>query len=91
MNTLKLNALESSSLSKKEMNLINGGNRACVCACNYEGQEGGSSRVDNGKARVDNGKANYGIGPGGGHSDDDLSHDLHEIATAIGFNGIVYC
>ena len=50
MNTLKLNALESSSLSKKEMNLINGGNRACVCACNYEGQEGGSSRVDNGKA-----------------------------------------
>jgi natural product precursor len=84
MNTLKLNALESSSLSKKEMNLINGGNRVCVCACNFEGQEGGSSRVDNGRA-------NYGIGSGGGHSDDDLSHDLHEIATAIGFNGIVYC
>ena len=82
MNTLKLSALEGNSLSKKEMNLINGGNRACVCACNYEGQEGGSSRV---------GKANYGIGSGGGHSDDDLSHDLHEIATAIGFNGIVYC
>ena len=84
MNTLKLNALESSSLSKKEMNLINGGNRVCVCACNYEGQEGGSSRVDNGRA-------NYGIGSGGGHSDDDLSQTVHEIVTGIGLNGIVYC
>lgn len=63
MNTLKLNALESSSLSKKEMNLINGGDaRVCVCACQFEGTPGGSSTLDNKMA-------NYNLGPRGGYSD----------------------
>ena len=63
MNTLKLNNLESSSLSKKEMNLINGGDaRVCVCACQFEGTPGGSSTQDNKMA-------NYNLGPRGGYSD----------------------
>lgn len=59
MKSLKLNSLESSNLSNKEMLLIKGGDsyetRYCNCGCKYADQPGGSSYDANGFA---NAKAN---------------------------------
>ena len=53
MHSLKLNSQERMSLSKKEMNLLNGGNWICTCSCYYAGN-GGSSIDDNMSANAVN-------------------------------------
>lgn len=45
MKSLKVNHIESASLSKAEMAHLNGGS-SCGCACRYDGS-GGSSSHDN--------------------------------------------
>ncbi|GAA6339868.1 hypothetical protein I090019C5_11060 [Phocaeicola massiliensis] len=57
---IKLNGLNDAELRDREMDALNGGNRACGCGCNYEGS--GGSTTDN------NGNANFNLGPSGGTS-----------------------
>jgi len=49
MKNLKLNALASESLSKVEMNQVQGGIDCCICGCAYA-TSGGSSTEGNGGA-----------------------------------------
>lgn len=52
MNKIKLNTMEASKLSSREMQVITGGRlRVCGCACANEGN-GGSSTADNRDANV---------------------------------------
>mgnify|MGYP000705554445 CR=1 FL=1 len=37
---IKLNGLNDAELRDREMDALNGGNRACGCGCNYEGSGG---------------------------------------------------
>lgn len=69
MKSLKLNSLESSNLSKRELSNVKGGNWICTCSCYYEGQPGGSSTMDNGCA-------NGALGPGGHSKDGDNQYTV---------------
>lgn len=52
MKTLKLNHMEKSRLSEKEMQLLTGGVGSCGCGCVYA-EQGGSSKTDNSNANYD--------------------------------------
>lgn len=62
MKSLKLNSLESSNLSEKEMKQIKAGEilRKCTCSCYYE-HSGGSTNWTNSDA-------NFYLGENGGYS-----------------------
>ena len=51
MKNLKLSALASESLSKLEMNQLQGGYTCCICGCAYA-NSGGSSTQNNGAANA---------------------------------------
>lgn len=53
-NSLKLMRLSEAELSKKEMNIIKGGDVNCGCGCCYANQ-GGSGTLDNGEANANGG------------------------------------
>ena len=60
MKKLKLNQIEKSNLTNKEMNSLTGGIWLCTCSCYWAGTPGGASIQDNTTANT--------LIPGGGYS-----------------------
>lgn len=61
---LKLTQLSKAELSKREENLLVGGEKCCLCGCAYADQEG-SSTNDNGGSNNSGGTSGL-YSPGGG-------------------------
>ena len=58
---LKLNQISKADMEKREMNLLRGGDRCCICGC-----RGSSSNSENSGANIRGGAGGYVPGDGGG-------------------------